>query len=94
MQMTPEEDGEEEQVQAMATSTMPGIDGGNDGTDDHHAEGSTSALAKPNYTAGSPIAKLLPKMVHAVLAQIDNLDLLACLFVCHTRRDAIADRAR
>ena len=87
-------DREEEQAQATAPSTTPGIYGGSDGTDHHRAEGAAGALAEPDSAAGSPIGVLPLEMVHAVLAQVDDLDLPACLFVCHDWRDAVADRAR
>jgi hypothetical protein len=77
----------------MAASTTPGIYGGSDGTDHHCAEGGSNALAEPD-SAGSPIAELPPEMVHAMLVQVDDLDLPVCLLVCHTWRDAIMDRAR
>lgn len=91
-QVTPEEDREEEHAQA--TSTTPGICSSSDGTDHHCAEGATIALVKPNSAAGSPITKLPLEMVHTVLAQVNNLDLPACLLVCHTWRNAITDRVR
>ncbi len=85
---TPEEGREEEQAQAPAPSTMLA------GKDHHRAEGAAGALAEPESAAGSPIGVLPLEMAHAVLAQVDDLTLPACLFVCHDWRDAVADRAK
>jgi hypothetical protein len=90
----PEEGRWEEQAQATAPSTTPGIYGGSDGTDHHRAEGAAGALAEPESAAGSPIGVLPLEMVHTMLAQVNNLNLPGCLFMCHNWRDAVADRAR
>jgi hypothetical protein len=61
--------------------------------DDHRAHSTTftKPLAEPD--AGSPIAALPAKMLHAVLSRVDDLDLPACLFVCLGWAQTIASRA-
>jgi hypothetical protein len=92
---------EVEVAMAMSSITvgMNGLSDAADGSpsvDDNHCElsdgtAATKALAEPN--AGSLISALPTEMLHTVLACVDDLDLLACLFVCLGWAQTIAGRA-